>query len=61
MNAHAPLVHARRGHPRHRLGCPADRRTIALARNASLSAAYAGEFGGGNRQHTASAVLRWRF
>ncbi|WP_439811589.1 autotransporter domain-containing protein [Bordetella bronchiseptica] len=34
---------------------------IALARNASLSAAYAGEFGGGNRQHTASAVLRWRF
>ncbi|WIQ47549.1 autotransporter domain-containing protein [Bordetella pertussis] len=34
---------------------------IEVARNAFLDAAYAGEFGGGNRQHTASVVLRWRF
>ncbi len=37
------------------------RADLALSRTATFSLRYAGQFGDGNRDHTASAGLRWRF
>lgn len=37
------------------------RADLALSRTATFSVRYAGQFGDGNRDHTASAGLRWRF
>ncbi len=34
---------------------------LAVVRNMTAGLAYAGEFGGGNRQHTGSLNVRWRF
>ena len=32
-----------------------------VVRNLTAGLSYAGEFGGGSRQHTGSLDLRWRF
>lgn len=34
---------------------------VALSRSATFSLGYDGQFGGGNREHAATAGLRWRF
>ena len=34
---------------------------LVVVRNPTAGLSYAGEFGGGSRQHTGSLDLRWRF
>jgi len=34
---------------------------VAIARHAYLGVDYAGEYGGGSREHTGSVTLRWQF